>query len=43
MLGLFPERAAGFYTVAVVVNLVEGAQLLAQVTYARVARTRAKS
>ncbi len=43
MLGLFPEKAAGFYTVAVVVNLVEGAQLLAQVTYARVARTRAKT
>jgi hypothetical protein len=39
MLGLFPERASGLFTLAVVVNLVECAQLLAQVTYARVART----
>jgi len=39
ILGFFPSKAAGFYTVAVVVNLVQGAQLLAQVVYARVART----
>lgn len=37
-LGLFPERASGLFTIAVVVNLVECAQLLAQVTYHRVAR-----
>ena len=40
MLGLFPSNAAGFYIIAVLVNLVEGAQLLAQVTYARVARSK---
>lgn len=40
MLGLFPSNAAGFYIIAVLVNLVEGAPLLAQVTYARVARSK---
>jgi hypothetical protein len=39
LLGTFPARASGLYTIAVVVNLVQGAQLLAQVVYARVERT----
>jgi hypothetical protein len=42
MLGVFPERASGLYTIAVVVNLVQGAQLLAQVVYARIERTGAE-
>lgn len=39
LLGLFPARASGLYTVAVVVNLVQGAQLLAQVVYMKIERT----
>ena len=39
VLGAFPSRAAGLYTVAVVINLIQGAQLLAQVVYARIERT----
>ena len=40
--GLFPAKAAGFYTVAVVVTLIEAAQLLAQIVYARVAKSGAE-
>lgn len=43
ILNTFPERASGLYTIAVVVNLVQGAQLLAQVVYARIERTSAPS
>jgi len=42
ILGFFPAKVAGLYTVAVVVNLIEAAQLLAQIVYARVARSGAE-
>lgn len=35
LFGLYPQHAPGLYAVAVVINLLQGAQLLAQAVYAR--------
>jgi hypothetical protein len=39
ILGMFPQHAAAFYVLAVVINLLQCAQTLVQTVYARVART----